>query len=188
MERGKVRIVPLELFPNGLLLEKPTPTLVEPHLEVTVIGIWTDGMVVEGRPDHSRRVYENELVQREEDLPILEAAYDALPSSGTGRTSRGSWANKVKCCRSRIGVLKRGLGFVDASFMVHAEVAAPDIKWTAGSLVLVPSGRAALVTGFQPMGNTTYVKLRTRLNGIDVLSDMPPEVLRPWDQARLATI
>lgn len=188
LERGKARIWPLELFPNGLLISKPTPTLVESDINVAVIGMWTEDMVVEGKPSCSRRVYENELVKLELRMVELEAGYELLPAAGKGKQSRGSWKNKLNNCEARIVTLKRGLGFVDSTLMMHAQVedAALDLK--KNDKVQMPSGRIGAVVGFQPMGDQTYVKVKTMLKQVIVTAAVPYEVLRPAHQARFCTI
>lgn len=188
LERGRARIWPLELFPNGLLISKPTPTLIDADIEVVLIGDWADDMVVEGKPSASRRVYENELVRLEALLIEYEQAYEALPPSGVGVQSRGSWANKVKCTRSRIEVLKRGLGFVDQSNAVQAQVEHAAVGWSIGQFAQIPSGRIAEITGFRAMGDQTYVTIRTRVNGGFIEASIPNEVLRPAHFSRLCTV
>lgn len=188
MEAGRARIWPLELFPNGLLIAKPTPTTIDPDIDVIVIGSWQERMLVDGKPSNSRRVYENELVREEARLLELVAAYELLPISGKGKQSRGSWANKVKCCRQRIVTLKRGLGFVDetAKLTVGPELEA--VAFDRGQIVQLPSGRAAKVDGFQPMGDQTYVQVETTFNGETVRAALPAEVLRCASAARVCTV
>lgn len=188
IEAGRVRIRPLELFPNGLLIAKPTPTTVDPDIDVIVVGAWTEQMVVEGKPSSSRRVYENELVRLEGELVELEAAYLLLPVNGKGKESRGSWANKVKCCRARIETLKLGLGFVDATAKLEVRAEPEDIAFEKDQIVQLPSGRAATVDGFQPMGDQTYVKVHTVYNGTTIKAALPAEVLRCASQARVCTV
>lgn len=188
MEAGRARIRPLELFPNGLLIAKPTPTTIDPDIPVIVVGVWQLDMVVEGKPSNSRRVYENELVRKESELVELQEAYEKLPVSGKGTQSRGSWANKVKSCKSRIEVLKRGLGFVDTTAMLRTESEPQEIELDQGQLVQLPSGRAAKVEGFQPMGDQTYVQVKTFYNGTVILAALPAEVLRCASQARVCTV
>jgi hypothetical protein len=188
LERGKARIFPLELFPNGLLIAKPTPTLVEPDLDVLAVGAWVEGMVVEGAPSHSRRVYENELVRLEGEIVVLRAEYEALPKGGTGKQSRGSFANKVKNVERRIATLKQGLGFVEGRRIHTAAVVVASADFERGQLVQVPSGRPAKVMGFQAMGDSTYVKVKTMFKGAPVMAALPGEVLRDWSQSSLCTV
>lgn len=188
MEAGRARIWPLELFPNGLLISKPTPTTVDPDIDVIVIGAWNDRMLVDGKPSNSRRVYENELVREEARLVELEVAYELLPVSGKGKLSRGSWANKVKCCRQRIETLKRGLGFIDETAKLTVGPEPEAVAFTKDQIVQLPSGRAAQVSGFQPMGDQTYVQVETTFNGQTVRAALPAEVLRCASAARVCTV
>lgn len=185
----KIRIWPLELFPNGLLLMKPAPTTVDSDIEVVLIGSWEDGMRVEGSPSKPRAAYEKQLVELEAELPQLRAMYEALPKSGSGTDSRGSFMNKVKTAEKRVATLKRGLGFIeepaDLLTVVEEEAVA---DYEPGEFVQVPSGRRAKVEGLQRMGGSTYVKVKTVFQGAAVEAALPCEVLRPWDQARLCTV
>lgn len=187
-EAGRVRIRPLELFPNGLLIAKPTPTTVDPDIDVIVIGSWSEQMLVEGKPSNSRRVYERELIKLEGELVELEIAYELLPVSGKGKLSRGSWANKVKCCRERIVVLKRGLGFVDETAKLTVRDQREDVAFKKNQIVQLPSGRAAKVAGFQPVGDQTYVRVVTSFNGRTIKAALPADVLRCASQARVCTV
>lgn len=185
IEKGKVRIWPLELFPTGLLIPKPTPTLVDPDIDVQVIGPWHDPMMVEGRPKHSRAVYERELAQKLADLSFLEAAYERLPTSGTGKQSRGSWANKLKNVRSRIETLQRGLGFEGEG--VKREVARIESAMAAlqvMGLVQLPSGRPAKIVSMT--GLTARVVVMS--NGAPIEAPLPCSVLRPWSDSRVCTL
>lgn len=188
MEAGRARIWPLELFPNGLLIAKSTPTTVDPDIDVVVLGAWRDDMVVEGKPSSSRKVYENELVKAEALLVELVEAYEALPVNGKGKESRGSWANKVKSCRMRVDTLKRGLGFIGetAKLTIRKDEADPGFKLE--QIVQLPSGRAAQVAGFQPVGDQTYVRVTTRYNGEAIQAALPAEVLRCASLARVCTV
>lgn len=186
-ERGKVRIWPLELFPNGLLINKPAPTLVEPDLEVVLVGPWVEGMRVEGKPSQPREVYEDELVGLERRVVELRLAYEALPRSGTGKLSRGSFANKVKNVERRIGVLKRGLGFVEGAATVVQEAPAT-LAVAVGMVCQVPSGRPAKLLDFREVGNTTYAKIQVGSASGPIRPLVPCEVLRPFDEARLCTV
>lgn len=184
LEKGKVRIWPLELFPTGLLIPKPTPTLVDPDIEVLVIGPWHDGMAVEGRPKHSRAVYERELLAKREELVLLEEAYDELPVGGVGRQSRGSWANKIKNCRSRIVTLEAGLGFEGQEPRETAK--AEDLLATlkVQAMVQLPSGRPGRITAMR--GSVATVICISQ--GAPIEAPLPCEVLRPWSDARVCTL
>lgn len=188
MERGKVRIYSLELFPTGLLIPKPTPTVVEPDLEVVLIGPYVEGMTVEGKPTKSRKVYEKELLARERELAELRVTYEELPRSGVGALSRGSWANKVKAAETRVRTLKTGLGFVPSSSQQAVAIVDEEPRFSRGQKVQVPSGRLGLVMGLQPMGDTIYASVKTVFQGATVEASLPCEVLRDAQQSRLCTI
>jgi hypothetical protein len=185
-ERGRVRIQPLELFPNGMLIAKPTPTVVDADLEVALVGDWHEGMRAEGKPSHGREAYERELAACEAELVELLAAYELLPVNGTGKQSRGSWSNKIKNHRSRVEVLKLGLSEPDED-EVRAQSAvekqAPAFR--AHDLALLPSGRAGEVLGVR-MGTATVRVLWSKLPGLQ--AQVPLEVLRPWSQAHVCTV
>jgi hypothetical protein len=184
----RVRIFSLELFPNGLLISKPTPTTVGGDIEVTLVGPWREDMVVQGRSRRSRRALEDELVRLERQLPELLRQYDELSRSGTGEQSRGSFANKIKSTRLRIDTLKRGLGFVGAAAVVSPVIQSADVGWQTGQRAQVPSGRIAVIEGFVPMGDTVYAQLKTVFQGAAVMAALPCEVLRPAREARLCTV
>jgi hypothetical protein len=188
---GRARIYPMELFPNGRLMPKPTPTNVDADLEVQLVGQWREGMAVEGRPKHGRKHYEDELAEAVEYLAFLEVEYEGLPASGTGKLSRGSWANKLKNTRGRIETLRAGLAAPDGSVEIERAddlPALPDLSRM--DVVLLPSGRAGLVLDFSQVGASHYATVRTRcVTGGDLLSmPVPCEVLRPWRDAHLCTV
>lgn len=187
MERGKARIFPLELFPTGLLLAKSTPTLVEPDLDVVTVGAWHEDMVVAGTPKHSRKVYERELLREQQRLIELYAQYEQLPSSGKGKLSRGSWANKIKSCEIRVKMLERGLGFVPTEAITATVEPTVAPRFIRGGLVQVPSGLIARVEGLKPMGDTTYATVTTIFRGNRVQAALPCEVLRDAQVSRLCS-
>lgn len=181
-EKGRIRIYPLEHFPNGLLIAKPTPTIIDPDIDVVLVGQWHPDMVVAGKPTHSRAKYEAELSRREVELVELLAAYDELPVNGKGKQSRGSHQNKIKNCRSRVGVLQRGLEErTEVAVLVEAETVG--LAFRAHDIVQLPSGLPAKV---QRGGVMTTVM--TRFKGSLVEMAVPAEVLRPWALARCATM
>lgn len=182
-EKGRVRIWPLELFPNGLLIAKPTPTIVDPNLDVVFVAMWTDGMRVEGKSSHSRRTYEAELAKREIDLVGLLAEYEKLPVSGIGKQSRGSWSNKIKNCQARIETLRLGLAEPTTDALaVTTQDEAP--RYRKDDLVHLPSGLPGRVQSVR--GTTALV--RTRYEQQFLQMPVPFEVLAPWDLARVATV
>jgi hypothetical protein len=183
-ERSRARIRPLEHFPNGRLIPKTTDTLVPPDIEVVVIGFWREEMVVEGGPVHTRSHYEDELREREATLIWLEAEYEKLPVNGTGKQSRGSWANKVKNCRARIAVLHAGLGETDGQQIDAVQPEAQGSNLTPRDLVQLPSGHPALILALDA-GNAM---VRTRHGSSRLVAPIPIDCLRPWASAYLATI
>ena len=187
-DRGRARIRPLELFPNGRLIAKPADTLVDAALEVLLVGPWRDGMVVEGSPAHARARYEAELAARLIELVELEDVYDSLPVNGTGRQSRGSWANKVSNCRRRIADIRAGLedlGEVEAQ-SVEPEAVALDLR--ARDVVLLPSGAPGLILRTYATSRGRYAKVRARGAAALVEAPVPLAVLRPWSDSRLCTL
>jgi hypothetical protein len=183
-EGARAKIRPLELFPNGRLLPKPTDTTID-DCDVVAVGGWHDPMYAEGKPKHGRQHYERELSDAVAELAVLEIAYEQLPVSGTGKQSRGSWANKLKNVRSRIEVLRLGLATPDGAAVIeHAaiEVVAPDLNLR--DVVQLPSGLPALILGFRNTGGQRYATVRTK----SVTGAVPCEVLRPWSAGRLCTV
>lgn len=191
-ERGRARIRPLEHFPNGRLIPKPTDTLVSADLLVALVGPWREGMLVADPPERARAAYAAELMIRRADLVGLEAAYELLPVNGKGKQSRGSWANKLKNCRSRIENLERGLEAIDPEEEVGSaepEIAALGLR--RRDVVLLPSGWPGQITGISvAVGAAPTAMVRTRHAGDGVLLTVPVplEVLRPWSDSRLCTL
>jgi hypothetical protein len=182
-ERSRIRIRPLELFPNGILIPKPTDTHVDPDIEVQLLGDWCHGMAVEGKPTHCRATYERELAKCLLDLDTLRIAYDLLPPAGKGKESRGSWANKIKNCDGRIAVLRAGLEErLDLAPKLSIKVERRT-HFRHRDIVQLPSGLPAKI--LQIRG--TNVTVLTRSLGETYVGTVPVEILRPWAQARLAT-
>lgn len=184
MERGRARIYPLELFPNGLLIPKPAPTLVEADMQVVQVGPWEDGLVVEGKPSNDRAAYEQELLRVELELQSLLEAYDELPRDGKGKLSRGSHANKIRAKKIRIDALRRGLGL--AGRAPAPSKAEPELEWPRErDGVQLPSGLPAIVLALRPVGDAIYARCRTSLRGIAMEVDAPSDVLRPLASASI---
>ena len=184
MERGRMKIRPLELFPNGMLISKPAPTLVDADIEVMLVGPWADGMVVEGKPSRSRADYEQELLCARRDLGVLEQEYDELPRDGRGKLSRGSHANKLRAKRLRIDALHQGLGLAGRSpapTQAQSAVTWPHVQ----TAVQLPSGLPAVVVGLRPVGDTMYARCRTRVRGALMEVEAPSQVLRPFAMASI---
>lgn len=178
MEKGKARIWPLELFPTGLLISKPTPTLIDQEIEVEVVGPWHDRMVVEGKPSHSRRVYENELVKLRAKLVELQRDYANLPVGGKGKLSKGSWANKLKNVQMRMETLKLGLGFSGDDTAMRVPTVKVKHPFKLQGYVLTPSGGRGRVLAYRKVGSGTYATLQL---ADDVQVGVPVEILRPWE-------
>lgn len=188
-ERSRARIRPLELFPNGRLIPKSTDTLVDSDLDVALVGPWHDTMVVEGRPSHTRVHYESELSRQVEYLAVLEIGYDELPVNGTGKLSRGSWANKIKNCRARIEMLTAGLADPDGRVQIERaelEHRMPDLE--VQDVVLLPAGRPGLILDTMLVGTAQYATVQTRLGNTVLRAPVPMEVLRPWAHSHLCSI
>ncbi len=186
-EEGRVRIRPLEAFPNGLLIEKPVDTIVEPTLDVLVIGPWHEDMMIMGGGGKSRRTYEAELERLELQLASLETEAETL-----GPKERGSHANKVKAARNRILVLKRGLAQRDEEGqLVEEETAASTMTWALKDMVLLPSGKPGMVVGFVPQEKganpLASVLIRKPSRSIDCLP-VDQSVLQPLASRHLATV
>lgn len=177
-EGNRARIRPLELFPNGLLIEKPTDTIVEADLEVRFVAIWTSDLVVahqgEGR---SRRAYERELAKLEAKLDGLLEEYRRLAPG-----QRGSHANKVKACQRRILVIRRGLEIREVN--TDRPPLETTLAFRVRQAVQLPSGKPAVV--LNAVGAGFQVAARGD-NGILSLT-IPSECLRPLIHRHLGTI
>lgn len=192
-DRGRARIRPLELFPSGLLIPKPTPTTVSGDLEVDLIGAWSDDMVVQGTPSRTQEQYRTELDAEIARLVELQEAYELLPPGGVGKQSRGSWANKIKNCQSRIEVLRRGLDYVpEATEQAHAAATEIVASYKRQQLVQLPSGRPAKVVSLSSLrgrsGEQRLVRVMTVYRGVKHEIAVPPGMLRDWSQARLCSV
>lgn len=180
-EGRRVRIRPLELFPNGLLQEKTTDTIVESDLDVVLVGAWTDTLYVKVRFGKTRATFERELAKLRVKLERLEAEALVIPPK-----ERGSHANKVKSVAGRVQTLERGLADRpdDAEFtpISTGEVADPVFK--DGQTVITPSGRLATVVG--SVNGTANIKMEMP-EGISTLQ-IDPKALLPTQHQRLATV
>jgi hypothetical protein len=184
---GKARIRPLELMPNGLLLEKPTDTTVHPGIVVQTIGRWRTGeefFVVDGRAK-SRKAYERELEKKEVELVALEAELELLPVGGKGKQSRGSHANKIRSCRARIEAIGRGLETRDQETQDAPTPAAVALAFSFKSLVQLPSGAPAMYMGSNLVGQATMAAVLLKGSGPQ---SVPIDSLRPLGDRHLATI
>lgn len=188
----RARIRPLERFPNGLLIAKSQPTIVDAHLDVVLVAPWDEQLVVEGgKPSQSSDKYAIELAGLEAKLAAMEAEYEALPKDGVGQQSRGSYANKLKATHTRITNIRRGLGDVEAHVFVRTNHTprrrlAPiqTGAFALQSLVQLPSGLPALVLSSSAPEST----VRTRYMNQLIEATVPNPVLRPWSHAYRGTV
>lgn len=186
-EGRRVRIRPLELFPNGLLQEKTTDTIVEPDLEVAAIGDWTEGLYVQARSSKSRATYERELAKAQDDLLSLEAEMLVISPK-----ERGSHANKIKSKAVRIDTLRKGLadrpedtGFTSARTV--SEIVEDAFK--EQDLVLLPSDRPAKLLKIVRSPDKTVASLVTRNDQGELhRCELPVHTLVPYRHARMASV
>lgn len=186
-ERDKVRIRPLELFPNGLLIAKSTDTLVNSDLVVELIGTWSDGMVVTGVRGRSRATYEKELEQCTLQLEVLEAEILVAHERPGGL---GSHMNRVKASRNRIRALKAGLEDlqIEPIQIDMGQMTAPPFKLK--QVVVMPSGLPALFLGLLPQQGHLLATVATRALGSKQMLTLQidPAALRPSSIRHMATI
>lgn len=187
-EQGRARIRPLEVFPNGLLLEKPTDTTVAPDLEVSSCGMWAEEFTVQTDvPRKTRRTYERELDRKQEELAMLVEEAKTIPAKG-----RGSHANKVKAAESRVGTLLRGLeerpeGMVEEALPVRPQTK----KFRMREIVQMPSGLAAMIVGYNERIDRVLeasVIARPVLDEPILCAQIPQECLRPIADRHLSTV
>ncbi len=179
----RARIRPLELFPNGLLVAKPTDTIVAADLEVEVIGQWSDGLVVKGGKGKSRLVYEREQERLLAQLGVLEAEAITIPPK-----RRGSYANRVKAVRTRLDALHRGLedlGTEPIEIDLH-RISLPAFKLRQP--VIMPSGQLAQFLGLLPVGQHLLATVACRIGDHTGMLQVDPAALRPAEQRYMATI
>lgn len=181
-EGQRVRIRPLELFPNGLLIEKTADTIVDSDLQVDMVAEWTEEVYVEVPENVAaqlRVASVAQLEQKQAELVILEAEMITMDPKG-----RGSHANRIKACRWRVEVLTRGLAepTQDISSVSRNDAAAP--HFDAGTIVQLPSGQPGKVeSSAGPVAN-----ILTHVAGIVASVPVPMEILRPWHSRSIATI
>jgi hypothetical protein len=160
-EDGRSRIRPLEHFPNGLLVPKAADTTVSPDLKVVLVGPWHDHMVILGRPEKTCEQYEAEHAELQARLAGLLQIDSAIERDARGSYSKGSHANRIRAVRERIEALERGLA--DVTDIPVIELSDEPFRFTAGQLVLLPSGRPARVTQVANKGK--QVLCRTQAHG-----------------------
>lgn len=180
-EGERTRIRPLELFPNGLLVCKPTDTIIDSDLIVQWIGRWTDSLYVppsQGQPQSIQSLErERVLVMRE--LVELEAEMLTIAPN-----KRGSHANKVKAKAVRLAALNTGL-FRESPLDTTAIVEeSPVVRFAQLDVVELPSGMAARYLGLVQTGAGTLAKIKTAT----LIFHVPPEVLRLASDRWVSTV
>ena len=172
----------MELFPNGLLIEKSADTIVQPDLEVDVIGVWCDTFFVdEPKAERQRAAYESELQEQSEKLVVLEAEMLTIDPK-----QKGSHANRVKAVARRVECLERGLAerTVDISENLQEELA-PIPVFSLRDVVQLPSGNPAMVFGID--GPQVILRAKDRAGKVQQLS-VQAVALRPYRHRHMATI
>jgi hypothetical protein len=187
----RVRIRPLELFPNGLLIEKTADTIVEPDLEVDAIGDWSDEFFVDDpRGPKLFAAYKQELGEKREELQRLEAEYETIDPNAHG--GRGSHANKIKAVVGRVAALERGLADRKvAATTVKQSVKATVKTFADRTLVQLPSGLPAVVLGTVQIPSDKRPHARLRVKSSDgqlVPATVVQECLRPYEHRFMATV
>lgn len=188
----RVRIRPLELFPNGLLIEKTADTIVGSDLEVDVVGDWDDEFFVDdARAEKLLTSCQQELDRKRGELVVLEAEYETIDPNAHG--GRGSHANKIKAVAGRVVALERGLAKRTSKPVAVAEIIKQSVAATFAdrSLVQLPSGLPAMVMGTItfPSDARPYAKVRAKASDGKVIPlTIVQECLRPWEHRHMATI
>lgn len=176
---GRARIRPLELFPNGLLIERPFDTTVDQDLEVQKIAIWAHDMWITATGAKQPQTYTRELHKLEDTLVELN---DHLPF--VDPRERGSFINKVRATEARIDVLHRGLSDSPPA-EEYVPVMAIDCAFGAGDMVQLPSGFLARVMETSPP--MALIRTKHKIEGL-IEQMVPVECLRPWHHRHQATV
>ena len=187
----RVRIRPLELFPNGLLIEKTADTIVNADIEVDAAGRWDDEFYVsDPRASRLRAGAEQELDAKRAELVVLEAEYQTIDPRAHG--GKGSHANKIKAVARRVESLERGLAEHTGKTTTVTRGLAPAAKVFADrSLVQLPSGLPGLVMGTVKLASDArpYAKIRIKApDGSIVGTTVVQECLRPYAHRFMATV
>lgn len=179
-EGRRVRIRPLELFPNGLLQEKTTDTIVEADLQIEQMGEWHDDFYVQDKPKH-RAGFERELAKETIRLADLEELALIIDPK-----ERGSHANRVKAVARRVFVLRRGLVArpEDTAFATAANGVAVPRLFNKHDLVSLPSGRPAKVKCFV---NGTKTRILVNVRDDCRVMLVPTAILVPYAKSRQAS-
>lgn len=181
-EGQRIRIRPLELSPNGLLIEKTADTIVDADLEVDPVAIWSAELFVEVAENVAillRQQAEAQLLQKTEELVILEAEMLTIDPK-----ERGSHANRVKACRWRVGVLTQGLQERTQAISSTSRQDTVVPHFDVGDILQLPSGQPARLQSYLDNG----AEILTKVAGCVTTTAVPTEILRPWTSRNLATI
>jgi hypothetical protein len=180
-ESNRTRIRPLELFPNGLLIEKSADTIVESSLEVNLVGRWSHEFFVdEPAAERLRSSYHTEWRRKQEELVVLEAEMLTIDPK-----SRGSHANKVKAVARRVRSLEMGLAERSKDATVIASIAnSIGPLWRARDFVQLPSGLPAIVIG----ARDSLIEICTKTPQGRIVVQLQSDCLRPLEHRNLATI
>lgn len=171
-EGDRIRIRPLELFPNGLLIEKSADTIVAGDLEVDVVGLWSDAFyVLEPAAEKLRLKYEVELIAQTGELESLQMQMETLNPK-----KRGSHANKIKAVQRRVDSIQAGLAMPEKDSIPNAlkEALGKQAKETFAvsfkerDLVQLPSGIAGMVTQTRRKSATIAYKENGEINTIEI--------------------
>ncbi len=184
-EKSRSRIRPLELFPNGLLIPKSADTIVEPKLEVKLVGRWTDEFFVEPTmPEKVKSAFAEELDHKRVQLAELEAQMATVDPNAHG--GRGSHANKIKAVARRVESLERGLVArpKDTAIQKGATVKTT-CAFKLRDYVQLPSGLPAIVLGTE--GQSVQIGTKTRTGAV-LKQPVPAQMLRPLEHRHLATV
>lgn len=182
-EEDRARIRPLECFPNGLLVAKPTDTIVAADIGVERVGPWSDGLVVADGKGRSRSHYEKERGQMEAQLEVLEAEALTIPPK-----QRGSHANRVKAVRTRLVALRRGLedlGTEPLQIDMRA-ISLPAFKCKQS--VVMPSGNLGQFLGLLPVDQHLLATVACRVRGSVHVLQIDPAALRPAYMRHMSSI
>lgn len=181
---NRARIRPLELFPNGLLIAKPTDTIVAADLDVEYVATWSEGLVVSGIKGSSRTGYEREREQLREQLKVLEAEAVMIEPK-----QRGSFANRLKAVKLRLSALESGLEDLGTEPLQidMAKLSIPAFRLK--QMVCMPSGAPAQFLGLLPQGHQLLATVATRVaSGAVLMIQVDPQALRPSNCRYMATL
>jgi hypothetical protein len=179
-ESDRSRIRPLELFPNGLLVAKPTDTIVEADLLVRFVARWQDPLFVQVQPGDARkrRTCEIERERKMTELAKLQAEAEVIDPK-----QRGSHANKVKAVITRLDALNRGLMEAPDNGLAVTDEPMPP-RFQLKQVVQLPSGAAAMFMGSVQTSLGSLATVRNAVGSFHVA----PEVLAPIEHRWMSTV